>query len=113
MTSTEARSGPEERGQFILLHDRDNILVCARPGYAGEVVTIDGQSCCLTDDIQLGHKIARVPLAKGETVFRYGTSIGSMTNAAQPGEHVHNHNLKSDYIAAHNRDAVHIREIRS
>jgi hypothetical protein len=34
----------------------------------------------------------------GEVVLKYGAPIGSMTEAAAVGAHVHLHNLKSDYI---------------
>ena len=113
MPLTEPSKQPDTAGQFILLHDKDNILVCASASRAGEIVTVDGESCVLHSDVPLGHKIARVPLAIGDKVFRYGIPIGSITKAARRGEHVHSHNLKSDYIAAHGRDAVRIREIRS
>ena len=112
MTRTESQRRSAVSGQPILLHQKDNILVCARAGHAGDVVIIDGQPCVLAGDIPIGHKIARVPLGEGETVFRYGMAIGSMTSSAQPGEHVHSHNLKSDYIAAHGRDAVRTKDIR-
>lgn len=113
MVSTEPLAPPARSGQFLLLHEKDNILICASPGRAGSAVLIDGTAHVLTSDIQLGHKIARVALAEGDKVYRYGIAIGSMTEAVHPGEHVHSHNLKSDYIPAHGRDAVRIREIRS
>lgn len=111
MTLTEPKRQSGASGQFILLHERDNILVCARKGSVGEAAIIDGRSFLLTSDIELGHKIARVPLEEGDKVFRYGIAIGSMASPAKAGDHIHSHNLKSDYIAAHGRDAVRIREI--
>ncbi len=113
MTLIEPKRQSEASGQFILLHEQDNILVCARKGRAGEATIIDGRSVVLTSDIELGHKIARVTLAEGDKVSRYGIAIGSMTSPAKAGDHIHSHNLKSDYIAAHGRDAARIREIRS
>lgn len=113
MASTEPAKRPGEAAQFVLLHDSDNILVCARSAVAGTAVVIDGKTHMLPTDIELGHKIARRPLVAGDKVLRYGIAIGSMTANAAAAEHVHSHNLKSDYIPAHGRDAVRIREIRS
>ncbi|HSK22023.1 MAG TPA: UxaA family hydrolase [Egicoccus sp.] len=46
------------------------------------------------DDVPLGHKIAVAPLAEGAPVVEYGVEIGVATQAIQPGQHVHVHNLK-------------------
>lgn len=113
MALSEPRSRPASSGQFVLLHEDDNILVCARSAAAGTELEIDGHTYILGADIELGHKIARRSLTPGEKVLRYGIAIGSMTAPAATAEHVHSHNLKSDYISAHGRDAVRIREIRS
>lgn len=103
----------QEAQSFTLLHPRDNILICIRSAAAGDPVVIDGERYILGIDIALGHKIARTALQVGDKVLRYGIPIGSMTAAATPGAHIHSHNLKSDYIPAHNRDAARVEEIRS
>ena len=46
-------------------------------------------------DIPIGHKVALKPLAAGDTVIKYGEDIGKMVAAAEPGQHVHVHNLKT------------------
>ncbi len=99
--------------RFILLHPSDNILVSTEGAQAGDRVMIDGTAHTLPTDIMLGHKIARSALGVGDTVLRYGIPIGSMTAAAQPADHVHNHNLQSDYIPSHGRGGKREREIRS
>lgn len=99
--------------QFIALHEDDSILVCTRTSRAGSTVVINGTAHVLKGDILLGHKIARIALCAGDPVLRYGIKIGSMTASAKPGEHIHSHNLKSDYIPAHGRGAVRIGESRS
>lgn len=90
-------------GALILLHPDDNILICAAPINAGALVEIDGRACRVATDIPVGHKVARRVLQVGEKVLRYGIAIGTMTAAAAPGEHVHRHNLASDYIPSHDR----------
>ena len=85
---------------------RDNVLVCRRPILAGDRLSIDGHALFAPADIAVGHKVARRPLAAGEKVVKYGAPIGSMREAAPTGGHVHMHNMRSDYIASHTRDAV-------
>lgn len=91
----------------ILLHPEDNILVCVKQLNAGDAILIDNDTIRLAADIALGHKIARRALIPGDKVYRYGAPIGSMTQAAAKGEHVHMHNMKSDYIPSHTRSRQH------
>ena len=93
-------------GKLILLHEADNVLVCIAPIAAGNRLTIDGRELAVQQDIAVGHKLARHALTPGDKVLKYGAPIGSMTKAAEPGEWVHMHNMKSDYIASHTRDTV-------
>jgi len=90
----------------ILLHPDDNVLVLAGPIAAGQVIEIDGASHTAPGDVAVGHKIARRALTVGEKILKYGAPIGSMTAPAQAGEHIHMHNMKSDYIASHTRLAT-------
>ena len=87
----------------ILLHPDDNILVCVKQFHAGDEISIDGETLISEIDIAVGHKIARVPMQAGDKVYRYGAPIGSMTEAVAKGQHVHMHNMKSDYIPSHTR----------
>jgi hypothetical protein len=90
----------------ILLHPSDNVLVLAAPVRRGDVLSIDDHLVTASADVEVGHKLARHSLVIGEKVFKYGAPIGSMTAPAHRGEHVHLHNMKSDYIASHTRRAV-------
>lgn len=47
-------------------------------------------------DIAYGHKIALKDIAKGETVMKYGLSIGSAIADIKAGDHVHTHNVESN-----------------
>ena len=58
-----------------------------------------------TDNLS-GHKVARNAITSGSKILRYGLSIGSATEDIAAGSHVHTHNIKSDYLASHHRDAV-------
>ncbi|EIK43109.1 hydrolase, UxaA family [Cellvibrio sp. BR] len=87
----------------ILLHPNDNILVCVKQIHTGDELIIDGEKISAASDIAVGHKIARNNLVEAEKVYRYGAPIGSMVTAAVKGEHIHMHNMKSDYIPSHTR----------
>ncbi len=89
--------------QVILLHPNDNILVCVAHIYEGDEILIDDQAVNVQKDIEVGHKLARRELAVGDKIYRYGAPIGSMTQVAAMGEHVHMHNMQSDYIPSHTR----------
>lgn len=51
-----------------------------------------------SETLGLGHKIASRDIAAGEKIVKYGAPIGSATTAIPAGEHVHLHNMKSDYL---------------
>ena len=91
---------------FVLIHPRDNILVCCRPASAGHIVMIDGAAHSLGQAIGVGHKIARHALAVGDKVIKHGVPIGRITAAAGAARHVHGHNLQSDYLQSHTRDGA-------
>ena len=52
----------------------------------------------LRDDIAFGHKVAVRSIDEGEKVLKYGLPIVIATRNIEAGEHVHVHNLKSDYV---------------
>ena len=82
----------------LLMSLEDNCLIARTALKSGERVLIDDVPVVLTQDIAIGHKLARVPLAVGDKVLRYGALIGSVTRPIGIGEHIHTHNLESDYI---------------
>ncbi len=91
---------------LILLHAKDNVLACRRKIHRGDSLMIDGTAVTSGGDVEVGHKVARVDLVPGDVVLKYGVPIGSITQATRIGEHVHTHNMKSDYIAIHTREST-------
>ncbi|HUS53655.1 MAG TPA: UxaA family hydrolase [Thermohalobaculum sp.] len=87
----------------LLVHDRrDNVGVVVIEGLtAGTemlcVITHDNSDFKLVAkaDIPIGHKVALTALKAGDTVIKYGVDIGRMVGPAEPGGHVHVHNLKT------------------
>lgn len=75
----------------IRLHDTDNIVIALRDLAAGEMpVPLQAP---LRSNVARGHKIAIAAIAPGQNVVRYGQTIGQATQAIDPGDHVHVHNL--------------------
>lgn len=95
-----------EKSKFVLINKEDNILVCCQTVKTGETVVINKEKYQISTDIDVGHKIAKIPLIKGSKVIRYGVPIGSTIADVAIGEHVHIHNMKSDYIPSHTRQSV-------
>ena len=90
--------------RLILLNERDNVLVCRDQIYASEVIELDGDNIRVLGSVDLGHKLARKKIAAGEKIIKYGVSIGSAIVDIQRAQHVHLHNIKSDYIPSHTRE---------
>ena len=44
--------------KFVLLHEKDNVLVCCSPVKDGEVVVVEGLELTVSSDVGVGHKIA-------------------------------------------------------
>lgn len=89
----------------MTLNAADNVLICCQPLENKESVSINGLAYEISKDIDVGHKVAKQELKKGDKVIRYGVPIGSATKDIAIGEHVHIHNMKSDYIPSHTRQA--------
>jgi (2R)-sulfolactate sulfo-lyase subunit alpha len=89
---------------LLLLHPDDNIVVARRDIAAGERVELDGVTFSVPAAVELGHKLARRAIGAHDRVLKYGAPIGSMKVDVARGEHVHMHNLKSDYIPSTTRE---------
>jgi altronate dehydratase small subunit len=61
-------------------------------GESGEVVEVE-----ILEDIPFGHKIALEDVAEGDTIYKYGVSIGYASRGIDAGEWVHTHNVDSNY----------------
>ena len=83
--------------RLMLLSPYDSVYVLRGQIAPGEAVMVDGVAVAFGHALGLGHKIARLPMAAGDRVIKYGAPIGRASRAIAPGDHVHLHNLKSDY----------------
>lgn len=83
--------------RLMLLSPNDSVYVLRDQIAASEAVMVNGVAVAFPQALGLGHKIARVLVAKGDQVIKYGAPIGRASRAIAPGDHVHLHNLVSDY----------------
>ncbi|WP_438391402.1 UxaA family hydrolase [Caballeronia sp. DA-9] len=93
--------------RLILQSPQDNCLIAGACLLVGERVEIEGQFVTLAKTIDLGHKVARYALQTDQKVLRYGAIIGHVSSDVQPGDHLHTHNLESDYLPTYTHDAGH------
>lgn len=77
---------------------------------AGECVVYEGGQVTALNGMDLGHKIAVKPIAAGSKVIKHQASIGSAIHDIKAGEHIHTHNLKSDYIFGFHREGAGLNE---
>ncbi|MCP8939600.1 UxaA family hydrolase [Alsobacter sp. SYSU M60028] len=90
---------------LLVLDPGDNIAVATRDLAAGESVRAGDIALTLERATATGHKVAVRPIRAGEKVVKFRVPIGSATRDIRPGDYVHLHNLKSDYIATYTLDA--------
>lgn len=102
---------PRQRAQVklpsmaaIRLSPLDNIVVLTRSVEAGTIIEVDGRSIAVAKPLGLGHKLASRPIAAGEKIVKYGAAIGSASRDIAAGEHVHLHNMQSDYLPTYTLD---------
>lgn len=90
--------------KLILLHDNDNVLVVRSSINIGDTEMIGGFNIVFDQEIPVGHKIALKNIAPGDIIVKYGVPIGSATVDISPGDHIHLHNMKSDYLPTYTLD---------
>lgn len=81
--------------KYIKIHENDTAAVALVPLKKGEKADIDGRVVTLTEDIPQGHKFATTSIAEGDSVIKYGYSIGRASADIPEGAWVHTHNLKT------------------
>ena len=80
---------------YVRMTDRDNVVTMLRHLDPGEIINVDGVKIKATHDVPAYHKIAIAEIKAGNTVVKYGESIGSASRDIQIGDWVHIQNLES------------------
>jgi len=99
----------EGKSQKLLrIHRDDNVLIVVAPIRPGDREILAGHEVVFTQNIAIGHKVAVQDIETGEKIFKCGVPIGSTKERITAGNHIHLHNLKSDYIATYTLDKDHV-----
>ena len=88
------------RFKALLINQKDNVGVALDSipqGKSALLVCENGtvSKIVVTEDIPLGHKIAKKDIPKGKYIIKYGEKIGIATSDIKSGAHVHIHNVDS------------------
>lgn len=89
--------------RVLILAAADNVGTAIADIASGTSLRLRGKNVA-SGAVALGHKIAVQPIAQGEKIIKFGAPIGSATRPIAAGEHVHSHNMKSDYLPSFGRD---------
>lgn len=90
--------------RVLLLNEDDNTVVACTRLPAGTALDLGGTTVVLAATIDIGHKLARMQIGRGEKIIKYGAIIGSASTDIALGEHVHTHNVESDYLPTYTHD---------
>ena len=91
----------------ILLDPSDTVVVARSRLEAGARV----DNIVLRDAIVAGHKIARLPMKKGEVVRKFAQTIGYAAQDIAVGEHVHTHNVEFRNVDGGYEFGTNLREV--
>jgi altronate dehydratase small subunit len=92
---------------LLRLHPADNVLIAVRALHSGEELRFEDMSLAIACEVPLGHKVAARAIEAGAKIVKWGAPIGSATQAIGVGEHVHLHNMQSDYLPTYTLDEEH------
>jgi altronate hydrolase len=80
----------------LRLHPDDNVGVATRGISDGASIELPsgGSGLIARERIEMGHKVALVPIPRGAPIRKYGQTIGFATTEIEPGSWVHTHNVE-------------------
>ena len=83
----------------VILKETDNVATSLRDAKRGETVSVRlGEALrdiALQEDISYGHKFAVRDIRAGDSILKYGETIGRATEDISTGRHAHIHNIES------------------
>ena len=83
----------------VILKETDNVATSLRDAKRGETVSVRlGKALrdiVLQEDISYGHKFAVRDIRAGDSILKYGETIGRATEDIPSGRHAHIHNIES------------------
>lgn len=82
----------------ILLDPDDNVAVVIQENLPKGEYSVGDVRLLIQQNTPFGHKVALRDIPASAAIVKCGVSIGTATIAIAAGEHVHLHNMKSNYI---------------
>lgn len=88
----------KDKVKTILLNAEDNVVACTQSLAIGDEIWINDVLVTVKNNVGIGHKLASKHINKNDLIIKYGVPIGTAIDNIELGEHVHIHNMKSNYI---------------
>lgn len=95
----------KESKKALQMSENDNVAIALEDLVAGENISVLTSStreeqCIITasESISFGHKIALEDISSDTKIIKYSYEIGLATKKINIGEHVHLHNIVSQYL---------------
>ena len=82
-------------GKVIILDGVDNVATAIADLDSGEIFEAGGHAVTTVEPVPFGHKVALVAIRHGQTIVKYGESIGLAEGDIAAGACVHVHNVDS------------------
>ncbi|XVH33422.1 UxaA family hydrolase (plasmid) [Haloferacaceae archaeon DSL9] len=82
-------------GLGLHMAETDNVVTAIDDLETGATIPTADETIEVGEDVPFGHKIAIVPIERGERIVKYGETIGEASEPIDPGEWVHTHNCES------------------
>ena len=89
----------------IKINKKDNVAVVIKEAKKGDV--LEGMDITLLSDVPQGHKVALVPMAKGDAVIRYGVTLGYLTEDVEKGAWINEKMLTLPLLSAEKANILH------
>lgn len=84
---------------MVVLSAEDNVGIALKSIAAGEMAQdMGGHELRSNQEIPQGHKISLLTIGKGDKIVRFGVPVGIAKATINTGEHVHIHNVRSQYL---------------
>ena len=84
---------------MLVLAAEDNVGVALKAIETGEMaLDSGGRKLRSNEAIPPGHKIALARIGEGEKIVRFGVPVGIAKSTIRPGQHVHVHNVRSQFL---------------
>lgn len=80
--------------ELIKSNIKDNVATALKQLALGDVVNVDGTRITVTSEVAKGHKLALVPIAKGEEIVKFGLPIARAAEDIEAGGLVHFFNME-------------------